>query len=251
MTPGRLKAAAKAALIHFLGGMAVAALAAGLIFGLWFPYPYNVILGGNTLFLLLCGVDVVCGPILTLVLYSPTKPRAKWLLDIGLILLGQFSALVYGLHRIAVEGDRLRIVKAVEVHGQYLPQAQPGLTALPWTGPRLIAVRALDKSDPAFLESVQRAMQGDFASFYPQRWIAYEQRSEEVRQLLYPLAALENRPGMAALRELIENKTGLSPAQQDAQLGYLPLVQGATLDWVAVLNKTTALPVAYGHVDGW
>ena len=259
MTPGRLKAAAKAALIHFLGGVAVAALAAGLIFGLWFPYPYNVILGGNTLFLLLCGVDVVCGPILTLVLYSPTKPRAKWLLDIGLILLVQFSALVYGLHSIALtrpvwlafEGDRLRIVKAVEVHGQYLPQAQPGLTALPWTGPRLIAVRALDKSDPAFLESVQRAMQGDFASFYPQRWIAYEQRSEEVRQLLYPLAALENRPGMAALRELIENKTGLSPAQQDAQLGYLPLVQGATLDWVAVLNKTTALPVAYGHVVGW
>ena len=204
-------------------------------------------------------MDVVCGPILTLVLYSPTKPRAKWLLDIGLILLVQFSALVYGLHSIALtrpvwlafEGDRLRIVKAVEVHGQYLPQAQPGLTALPWTGPRLIAVRALDKSDPAFLESVQRAMQGDFASFYPQRWIAYEQRSEEVRQLLYPLAALENRPGMAALRELIENKTGLSPAQQDAQLGYLPLVQGATLDWVAVLNKTTALPVAYGHVVGW
>ena len=117
--------------------------------------------------------------------------------------------------------------------------------------PLMAAARALDKSDPAFLESVQRAMQGDFASFYPQRWIAYEQRSEEVRQLLYPLAALENRPGMAALRELIENKTGLSPAQQDAQLGYLPLVQGATLDWVAVLNKTTALPVAYGHVDGW
>jgi hypothetical protein len=29
------------------------------------------------------------------------------------------------------------------------------------------------------------------------------------------------------------------------------LVQGATLDWVAVLNKTTALPVAYGHVVGW
>jgi len=168
MTPGRLKAAAKAALIHFSGGVVVAALAAGLIFGLWFPYPYNVILDGNTLFLLLCGVDVVCGPILTLVLYSPTKPRAKWLLDIGLILLVQLSALVYGLHSIALtrpvwlafEGDRLRIVKAVEVHGQYLPQAQPGLTALPWTGPRLIAVRALDKSDPAFLESVQRVCRG-------------------------------------------------------------------------------------------
>ena len=64
------------------------------------------------------------------------------------ILLVQLSALVYGLHSIALtrpvwlafEGDRLRIVKAVEVHGQYLPQAQPGLTALPWTGPRLIAV---------------------------------------------------------------------------------------------------------------
>jgi len=259
MTPGRLKAAAKAALIHFSGGVVVAGLAAGLIFGLWFPYPYNVILGGNTLFLLLCGVDVVCGPILTLVLYSPTKARPKWLLDIFLILLVQFSALIYGLHSItltrpvwlAFEGDRLRIVKAVEVHAQYLAQAQPGLTVLPWTGPRLIAVRALEKSDPEFLESVQRAVQGDFASFYPQRWIAYEQRSEEVRQLLYPLASLENRQGTAALRELIENKTGLSAAQQDAQLGYLPLVQGATLDWVAVLDRTTALPVAYGYVDGW
>jgi len=65
------------------------------------------------------------------------------------------------------------------------------------------------------------------------------------------LSLLEERPGMAQLREQLQNKTGLSPAQQDAQLGYLPLVQGATLDWVAVLNKTTALPVAYGHVDGW
>ncbi|WP_277060876.1 hypothetical protein [Rivihabitans pingtungensis] len=144
----RLVPALQAALVHLGGSVLVAGLSAALVFGLWFPAPYAELAGGLFLWALIAVVDVVCGPILTLVLYSPTKPRAKWLLDIGLILLVQLSALVYGLHSIALtrpvwlafEGDRLRIVKAVEVHGQYLPQAQPGLTALPWTGPRLIAV---------------------------------------------------------------------------------------------------------------
>ena len=29
------------------------------------------------------------------------------------------------------------------------------------------------------------------------------------------------------------------------------IADGATVDWVAVFDKNTALPVAYGHVDGW
>lgn len=259
MIQHRLKAAAKAALIHFSGGLVVAGLAAALIFGLWFPYPYYVISGGGTLFLLLCGVDVVCGPLLTLVLYSPTKESRKWLLDIGLILVVQLSALVYGLHSIALtrpvwlafEGDRFRIVRATDLHSEYLSQAAPGFNTLSWMGPRLVTVRELDKTDPAFLESVQRSLQGDPPSFWPQRWVDYATRAGEVRRTLHPLGSLQNRPGYDALRREVQKKTNLFPSQQDAALGYLPLVQLATMDWVVVIDKKTALPVAYAPVDGW
>ncbi len=259
MTRTRLKAATKAALIHFAGGLVVAALVATLIFGLWFPYPYYVISGGGTLFFILCGVDVVCGPLLTFVLYSPTKQRKKWLIDIGLILTIQFSALVYGLHSIALtrpvwlafEGDRFRIIRATDLHGEYLSQAEHGFNSLSWTGPRLVTIREIEKTDPAFLESVQRALQGDPPAFWPQRWIDYADRADEVRKAIYPLSLLYNRPGYETLRHEVQEKTGLPLAQQDIELGYLPMVQQATMDWVVVIDKKTARPVAYAPVDGW
>ena len=67
----RTSSAIRAALFHFLGSLLVAALAAALVLRVWFPHPYDLLSGGRSLFLILVGVDVVCGPLLTLVLFNP------------------------------------------------------------------------------------------------------------------------------------------------------------------------------------
>ena len=112
-----------AAALHLLICAAVAALTALLVFGIWFPYPYREVAGGRDLFLLILGVDVVCGPILTLVLFNPRKPRKELVRDLTLVALIQLVALAYGIHAVmqarpvllAFEADRFRSVSVVEI----------------------------------------------------------------------------------------------------------------------------------------
>ena len=93
----RVKAALSAGFKHLILSALVASLAAAVVFGLWYPGAYSALAGGRSLFLLLIAVDVVCGPLLTTIVYSPAKPRSELIRDIGIIVGLQFAALVYGL----------------------------------------------------------------------------------------------------------------------------------------------------------
>ena len=116
----RARGATKAAFVHFLGSICVASVAALLVLWVWYPHPYGLLSGGRHLFLLLMGVDVVCGPLLTLVLFNPTKPRSELLTDMALVVCIQLAALAYGLYTaqearplfLVHEVDRFRVVTA-------------------------------------------------------------------------------------------------------------------------------------------
>ncbi|WP_430407397.1 hypothetical protein [Hydrogenophaga sp.] len=118
--------------------MLVAASVAWLVFGVWYPTPFHELTGGRTLFLILMAVDVVCGPVLTLVLFDPAKSRFKWRLDLALIVFTQLTALAYGLNQVAAarpvfvafEGDRFRLVQALDIDESRLQEAPRG-----WTHP--------------------------------------------------------------------------------------------------------------------
>src|ERR1043165_7159180 len=77
ITPTRMRAASRAAVIHLGFSALVGLTTAAIVFGLWFPYPYRDVAGGQYLFMLLVSVDVVCGPLLTMVLFSPLKSRRE------------------------------------------------------------------------------------------------------------------------------------------------------------------------------
>jgi len=93
----RFYASVHAAGIHLLCSVFVALLASVLVFGMWYPFPFRELSGGRELFLLVVVVDVICGPILTLVLFCPKKPRAELWRDLGLVAFIQLGALFYGL----------------------------------------------------------------------------------------------------------------------------------------------------------
>jgi hypothetical protein len=119
----RFKLAFKAMTVHFGLSLLVAAIVALLVFTLWFPYPYRELAGGRELFILVMAVDVVCGPLLTFVLFSPTKPRKEMLTDISLIVVIQLIALCYGIWNVwqirplylVQEADRFNIISAANI----------------------------------------------------------------------------------------------------------------------------------------
>jgi hypothetical protein len=108
---------------HFVLSAAVAALAAALVFGVWYPYPYREISGGRELFFIIVAVDVVMGPLLTFAVFNRKKPMKELKRDLGIIVLLQVAALGYGLWTVFIsrpvllvhEYDRFRVVHAIEV----------------------------------------------------------------------------------------------------------------------------------------
>ena len=121
--PRLLISALKAGAVHFLLSVLVAVLAAALVFMLWYPFPYRELMGGRELFMLVIGVDVVCGPLLTMVLYNPSKPRLDLVRDLGIVAIIQLAALIYGLSVVMAvrpvylvyEVDRFNAVSAVDI----------------------------------------------------------------------------------------------------------------------------------------
>ena len=71
----------KALGVHACISLLFAAAAAALVFWVWYPYPYREISGGRELFFLVMGVDVVLGPLVTFILFNPSKTRRALTLD--------------------------------------------------------------------------------------------------------------------------------------------------------------------------
>ena len=229
----------RAAGIHLLISAGVAALAAGLVFGLWYPGFYRSVSGGRDLFLLVTSVDVVLGPLLTFAVFNLEKGWKHLRRDLAVIGVIQAAALVYGLHTVyivrpiamAFEVDRFRVIVAADVYEPELPKAPPEYRSLPLTGPWLIGTRAPNAGDE-HNDAIFMGLQGIDRANRPTFWQPYAAslpdvlaKSRPVRVLLsyYAARAAELRA------ELIEMKA------EEASARFLAL--RARGDWVIVLDE--------------
>lgn len=81
--------------IHLAISLAIFMLVLGLLVLAWYPWPLFDLEGGWQGIRLVALVDIVIGPVLTLILFKVGKPGLK--LDMSLVVLMQLGALVYGM----------------------------------------------------------------------------------------------------------------------------------------------------------
>lgn len=250
----RLRFAVRYALRHLLLSLLVALASAAVVFGLWYPAPYRQMLQVDHIYLLVLAVDVVCGPLLTLILASPKKSRRERWLDFSLIGVIQLAALAYGMHSVWVarpvalvfEVDRLVVVTANEVQADALPKAPHGLRQLPWAGVLLAGTRKAASNDE-FLRSVEQGLAGISTAVQPDWWLPWADAGDAMRARAKPLAELiERRPADAAALQDAAKAT----ERPVPDLRYLPLVSSKTLDWVALLDAQMNM-VGWAPVDGF
>lgn len=255
MSP-RLKQASRFALKHLAVSVLVAALCAALVFGVWYPYPYSQLAGGRELFMIVVAVDVIIGPLLSLVVFNPAKPRRELWRDLGIIFVIQAAALGYGLHSVAqarpvylaFEADRFRVVAVPDIDPGTLGDAPPSLRKLSWTGPKPLGVRLLANDDPEYLKSLQLALDGLHPAFRPQRWVEYDTQRSHAIAAAKPLAELKRKQAaQAAMIEREVAKLGL----KETDLGYLPLASQHHTDWSVLVELKTGEPRLFLHVDAW
>ena len=253
-----MKSALGASVKHLMLSLLVAALAAGLVFWLWYPPPYGALAGGFTLFTLVVSVDVICGPLLTLVVFDRRKPHRELLRDIGLVVLLQLSALTYGLYSVAqarpiflaYEGNRFRVVSMADVGASKLPNALPQFRAPGYTGPRLVGAKLAEETDPNFKDSIILSMQGLPPAFRPDRWVPYDSLLPQLKAALISVATLKAKHPEA----VAEIETAIAQHQlTDETAGYLPLdaAKADPLNWVVIVSRSTGQPMAFLPLDGW
>ena len=138
----------KAAAIHLSISFAIGLIVGALLLFVWYPRPFFHAAGADELVLLLVGVDLVLGPLLTLILFRSGKWGLKF--DLAMIAILQSAALIYGLSIVlkarpvflVAVVDRFSLISANDLDPADLAKgSQPEFRSLSLTGPRLVGAR--------------------------------------------------------------------------------------------------------------
>jgi hypothetical protein len=250
-----LKSRLIAAALHLGVSLGVAALAALLVFKVWYPYPYNEIAGGRELFLLIVAVDVVLGPLLTLAVFNVAKRRRELVLDVSIIALLQAAALVYGLWTVFIarpvylvhEVDRFQVVIAADVDPVELQQAPVELRDLPVWGVQTIGVRKARDSEE-MLKSIEQAMAGKDVSMRPGWWVPMGPSQHDIlAERGKPVDSLRSK-GPGAEQKLREALQKIAVPEDD--LWTFPVVARSS-GWSVLVNRKTLKIEGFVQVDGF
>ena len=242
----------RAFLLHLSISAAVVGTLLAIIFFVWYPYPFFEIAGAWNVVRILIGVDLILGPLLTLILYRPGKRFL--LLDLAFIAVIQLAALVYGV--VTIHGERPRyaifavdrfvVLSDSEIDRGSVPDAVE--SERPARGP-LFAVARLPSDHEAHNALMFDILEGGpDIEFRPTLWHPYSDASGDVVARLAPLDRLTLADGFDA-RELqrVARRTALAPDE----LGYVPVLNKAYEAFALVIDRKTAKPVDIIAVDPW
>ena len=243
--------------LHLLASAGVAALSASLVFLLWYPGLLAFASGVSHIFLLLLMVDVVLGPVITLIIFNIQKKELKR--DLTIVVIVQVIALLYGLHTVfitrpvylAFNSDRFDVVYANDISAANLAKAtRPEFKSLPYFGPKIIASPL--PSDPMISQQIVLGVlsgQGDDVQQQPQYYVPYAhaQQKAEVLKRMKALPDLKkfNHDNLRTLDALASKY-----ASAHTNVGYLPL-KGKTHNLVVILSRTTGDVLEISELKPW
>ncbi len=194
----RLPFAIKIASRHLVISLLVALLSAAFVFFVLYPYPYYLITGSLSIFMIMMVVDVSCGPLCSFVISSPKKSKRETITDLSLIGTVQLFALAYGLFTLYVarpviqvyERGNFRIVTANEVQINEFSNALPQFQQLSVFGIQTIGTREAKNADDQ-LDSVDMSLAGIEIGLRPSWWVSYQSVRDCTSSGVFGLFALK------------------------------------------------------------
>lgn len=235
----------QASAVHLALSVAIALVFLALLLLVWYPGPLFEAAGGRDLLLILMGVDVVAGPLITLLVFRWDKPSLKF--DLTVIGAVQLAALLYGAHImylarpafIAFVKDQFQVAIAVDLDPADMEKAKyPQFKRPPLTGPVLAYAEApTDVAEQQRL--LKEAMAGKDLEYFPQYFVPYETRTQEVLAKSWSLSRMRAQEPQAA--KVVDEYLARS-GTKEADVRYLRL--RAPRAWLAVLiDAKTGEPV--------
>lgn len=164
---------------------------------IWYPPPLFAASGVQQFVSVFVAVDIVIGPLLTLLIFN-NKPRHLLRFDLACIALLQLAAFLYGLnivretrpvYLVAAEG-RITMVTANMLDPSERESALPAYQKDPWFRPKLVAV--IEPEDPvAFGGRLAHALNSGYpAQSVPRFYEPYERIAPQLLESAKPLQVL-------------------------------------------------------------
>lgn len=242
----------RAFLIHLSASATVMLIFLGIMGFIWYPAPYFAINGGWSVLRILAGVDVVLGPLLTLIVFKPGKPSLKF--DMSVIVLLQVAALAYGGNLIHQQRpaftvfavDRFTAIPAAEVDFNRLAYAE----LKRWMGIGPVLAEAFPPADPKERQQLMIDVVTQGArdlEYRAELYHPYRPALEHLRQRSLDMAWLADQDPDArrALTRFLERNGG-----NVNDYFYFPLI-GKNKDIILILASTNGLPVGWIDSDPW
>jgi hypothetical protein len=237
----------KAAGIHLAISVSIALVVVVFMFFLWYPTPYFQAMGGGGLLLLVTGVDVVLGPLITLVIFNTQKKSLKF--DLMCVAIVQVMALGYGVATMfqarpiytVFQKDRFDVVIAADMDAKERTKVTDvAFKSLPLTGPQIVAM-----DSPTDIKEIQRMLiSGIDSRAFSQYYVSYDFKAKEAAAASKPFAEWQKTHTATAekLKAFLATK-----AIDEAKVGFLPLYT-RNEDMTVVLDRDTGKILAIAPI---
>ena len=239
----------RAACIHLIASGAIAAL---LFLFFWFRLyaaPLFQAAGGLEIFVTLLAIDVVLGPLMTLIVWKKDWKQLRR--DLAVIAFVQIAALCYGIYTlwiarpvyIAALVQRFDVVHATDVHDAEIAASGK---SLPWLGPEWVGIK--QATDPKERERVMFASLGgvDYGHF-PQHHQPIENMRDEILKSAQPLVELKKlNPGEEVAIDRWVERRGAKP---DAVV--FQGLRARSQDMAVVMDAKTAKVIGIAPFKPW
>jgi hypothetical protein len=244
----------RAASLHLGISVLVAVISVMSMILVWYPPPLFQLLGGFGLLLLLVGVDVALGPLLTFVVFKSGKKRLK--LDLSVIAFLQLSALVYGASVVFVARpgyivfvkDRFEMVRVADIEPSRLAEARiERFRSFPLGRPQFIG--SVLPTDPSEVQQLVFSVLsgGPDVAELPKYYADLEVVRNAMVERSMPLDELKKlNPGAIASIARLPGELG----RRESELGFLPLRIRRAFATV-IVDRTARLPVKIVDLRPW
>lgn len=234
--------------IHLIISALIAFAVIGLVFFIWYPAPLQAAVGVTQIFLILLAVDVVLGPLLTLLVYKVGKKTLA--MDLTVIALLQLSALGYGLWTVA-EGrpawlvfaaDRFELVRVLDVDERKLDQTDLTYRQPSLLGPLWVAASNPSDSDERNDLILESVFGGADIAQRPNLYQPLNAQKDAIAQRVLALSKLSEFNTSEHVNALL--------AQHPQADAWLPL-RANNQDMVVLMHKASAEVVAIVDLRPW
>lgn len=239
-----LKERGKAFIGHLIFSIILLCLALYLLYFVWYPSPLVSAMGVMQIYLLVLGIDLILGPLLTAVVYKHNKK--VFLRDLTIIIILQLTAFFYGLYTIergrpafaVFVVDDIELVSPISVKTQNLSQdIDYNLLSKPlWIGAPFSDDPVLNKK-----QKQEEIVDGNTMVFRTEYYRPLQQYSIKVVQKMHQIEQLEK------FNTVEQVKTQLADYPNAA--GWLP-VKAPQVDMVALYDKH-GYPLAIVNLRPW